>query len=374
MPALARFGIEEECFLLDRSTLDIVRDVPLGFLHACRGVLGEEVIGEIFDCQIELVSPVFRQLADAGRYLADRRRRLAAIAQAHELETLCVAAHPFTRLHRQRPAVRPRYQRLIAQQAGVAGESLLCGLHVHVEVKGFDRVQLMNRLLPWLPLLLALSGSSPFWGGRDTGLASHRQAMCGEWPRMGPPPHFHDESQWRRYVALLLEHRLMDEAGHTWWIIRPSARYPTLELRIPDACPRIDDALCIAGLFRLLVAQARWGEDIAAPEWQRALLLENLWQARRHGCTGSFLVERNRCVSALDWLRLAEKTCAGQADAGSRRIFMQARRIIKQGNSADRQLRVYRAARNAGAGSAKALRCVVEHLLAENRRPPGDTD
>ncbi|MCJ1886987.1 YbdK family carboxylate-amine ligase [Pseudomonas sp. LA21] len=370
-PALARFGIEEEAFLLRRATLDLAREVPPGFLPSCQGILGEEVTGEIFDCQIELVSPIFHQLAAAGRYLADRRRRLAAIARAHELELLCVAAHPFSRLYRQAPAVRPRYQPLIARQAGAAGQSLLCGLHVHVEVKGCDRVRVMNRVLPWLPLLAVLSSSSPFWGARPTGLASYRRALCGEWPRMGVPPWFADEPAWRRYLGLLLAQRMMDDPAHTWWALRPSVRYPTLELRIPDACPLIGDALCIAGLFRLLVAQARRQPEVGGDvHWQRALLQENLWQARRHGRAASFLVEGERSLSVRDCLRRAEEACQPVADGESQWVFARAHGILDQGASSDRQLAVYRGALDAGADNASALRRVVEHLLEEYRRPP----
>lgn len=372
--ALPRFGIEEEFFLLDPDSLDLAREVPLGFAPACRGVLGEEVAEEIFQCQYELVSPVLHHLREAAVFLHDRRRRLRQIARSHGLETLCAAAHPFTRLHRQAPAFRPRYQRLFEEEGAVAQQSLLSGLHVHVEVQGIDRVRVMNRLLPWMPLLLAMSASSPFWGGLDTGLVSYRQSLCGEWPRMGPPPHFVDESAWRRYVALLLQYGLMDEPGHTWWFVRPSARYPTLELRITDACPRIDEALCIAGLFRLLVTRARESVDPADPHWQRALLAENFWQARRHGCSGHFLLEDDQVVSARDWLRRAQNAVSPWLDEEGERVFDLASTILDQGNSADRQRAVYSVALSQGQGTQRALRSVVLRLQEENRRPPDCPD
>lgn len=373
-PALPRFGIEEELFLLDPDDLDLARAVPLGFSHACRGVLGEAVAEEIFECQYELVSPVLGSLEEGARFLDDRRRRLRDIASSHGLETLCASAHPFTRLYDASPAYRPRYRRMFEEQGAVARQSLLCGLHVHAEVRGVDRVRLMNRLVPWMPLLLALSASSPFWGGRDTGLVSYRQSLCGEWPRMGPPPAFADESAWRRYVALLLQHGLMDEPGHTWWFLRPSARYPTLELRITDACPRIDDALCIAGLFRLLVAQAREAPDSPDPHWQRALLAENFWQARRHGCAGHFLLEGEQIGTACDWLHRAQEAVSPWLDEEGERLFARAGRIIETGNSAERQRAARKAALADGRTEQAALRAVVRHLQEENRRPPDCSD
>ncbi|MBD9677829.1 carboxylate-amine ligase [Pseudomonas sp. PDM18] len=374
MPArrsLPRFGIEEEFFLLDPASLDLARDVPLGFSHACRGVLGEEFAEEIFQCQYELVSPVLRQLDEAAAFLSDRRHRLRAISCSHGLEPLCVAAHPFTHLHLQSPAFRPRYQRLFDEVGGVARQSLLCGLHVHVEVRGADRVRIMNRVLPWMPLLLALSASSPFWGGRDTRLASYRQSLCGEWPRMGPPAQFTDEAQWRRYIALLLQCGLMNEPGHAWWFLRPSAYYPTLELRITDACPRIDDALCVAGLFRLLVSQARDAREPAEPHWQRAMLAENFWQARRYGCAGHFLVEGDQVSSARDWLQRAEAAVGDWQSDESQRLFAHATRIIEEGNSADRQRKAYESARGEGLAESAALVAVVHYLLAENQLAAG---
>lgn len=372
--ALPRFGIEEEFFLIDPDNLDLARSVPLGFSHACRGWLGDEVAEEIFDCQYELISPVLRTLDEASCFLFDRRWRLREIARSHGLETLCVAAHPFSLLHRQSPGFRPRYRRLFAEAGTVARQSLLNGLHVHVEVLGIDRVQVMNRVLPWMPLLLALSGSSPFWGGRATGLASYRQSLCGEWPRMGPPPCFGGESAWRRYVALLLQHGLMDEPGHTWWFLRPSARYPTLELRITDACPRLDDVLCIAGLFRLLVTQAREATDTADAHWQRAVLAENFWQARRHGCKAHFLVEGDHLVTAQQWLERARSACAAQLSGDGETVFERALGILESGNSAARQVAVHLGARQQGASERTALHAVVQHLLAENRRPPDCSD
>ncbi|WP_448680951.1 carboxylate-amine ligase [Pseudomonas nicosulfuronedens] len=381
---LPRFGIEEEFFLLDPRTLDIARDIPLGLPHACRGVLGSEVSEEIFDCQLELVSPIFRSLQPAARHLADRRRRLRSIVNAHGLELFCAGAHPFSQLHLEEPAVRPRYRQLIDEEGVVARQSLLSGLHVHVEVLGEDRVQVLNQVLPWLPLLLALSCSSPFWGGRDSGLCSYRQSLSGEWPRMGIPPYFENEAGWQRFLRLLLEQGLMDEPGHAWWFLRPSVRYPTLELRITDACPRVEDALCIAGLFRLLIAQAQVAPTQRDPHWQRVLLAENFWQARRHGVAAHFLVGDDcvadglaggdRTVTARDWLGLAWRACEPAADKQAEAVFAHALRIIDEGTSADRQRAVHRAARESGKTEQQALRAVVEHLLAENRSTPDYTD
>ncbi len=244
-----RFGIEEEFFLLDASDLDIVRSAPAGFVAACRDTLGEHFAEEMFECQVEVASPVFSTLAEAARFHGQARQRLAHLAMDFGLRSLCVGTHPFADWRRARSNPAAHFARLFEDQGRVARRSLVCGLHVHVEIPpSHDRMAVLQRVLPWLPLLLALSASSPFRGGRRSGLASYRRALCGEWPRMNIPPALPDEDAYRRHLALLRETGCIREDGQVWWMIRPSSHVPTLELRICDACPRLADALSLAGL------------------------------------------------------------------------------------------------------------------------------
>ncbi len=365
--APVRFGIEEEHLLLDPESLDIVRQPPSGFVEECRSVLGECFAEEMFQCQVELVSPILSRLDEATQFLGEARRRLDEVAARHAMRTLCVAAHPFADGLHARPMTAARYRKLFVDHGMVAKQSLLCGLHVHVEVIDQDRIQLMNRVLPWLPLLLLLSASSPFCNGLATRLQSYRRALCGQWPRMNIPPTFTDEADWQAYVQFLLQRRVMREPSHTWWFIRPSVRYTTLELRICDACPRVTDAICVAGLFRALLVQAMHENETPPPHWHRALLEDNLWQAQRYGCRGRFLVEEGACISARQWLDRAWTHCGVQARQGNEWAYQHACQIVEEGNAAERQLRLYRRHRAAGADTAAALRQVAEALLAENR-------
>ncbi len=300
-----RFGIEEEFFLLDASDLDIVRSAPAGFVAACRDTLGEHFAEEMFECQVEVASPVFSTLAEAARFHGQARQRLAHLAMDFGLRSLCVGTHPFADWRRARSNPAAHFARLFEDQGRVARRSLVCGLHVHVEIPpSHDRMAVLQRVLPWLPLLLALSASSPFRGGRRSGLASYRRALCGEWPRMNIPPALPDEDAYRRHLALLRETGCIREDGQVWWMIRPSSHVPTLELRICDACPRLADALSLAGLFRALVGEALGADPRALPVARDACLEENYWQALRYGCAGRYLVE-GRCVGAGDWLEMA---------------------------------------------------------------------
>lgn len=310
-----RFGIEEEFFLLDASDLDIVRSAPAGFVAACRDTLGEHFAEEMFECQVEVASPVFSTLAEAARFHGQARQRLAHLAMDFGLRSLCVGTHPFADWRRARSNPAAHFARLFEDQGRVARRSLVCGLHVHVEIPpSHDRMAVLQRVLPWLPLLLALSASSPFRGGRRSGLASYRRALCGEWPRMNIPPALPDEDAYRRHLALLRETGCIREDGQVWWMIRPSSHVPTLELRICDACPRLADALSLAGLFRALVGEALGADPRALPVARDACLEENYWQALRYGCAGRYLVE-GRCVGAGDWLEMAWRQCRPQARA-----------------------------------------------------------
>ncbi|MBB1605071.1 MULTISPECIES: carboxylate-amine ligase [unclassified Pseudomonas] len=367
----ARFGIEEEAFLVDGASLDLARQVPPEWVQACRRALGNCFAEEMFQCQAELVSPVFRQLGEAAAFLARGRAQLAELAQAHGLRSLVVGAHPFSRLADAAPSEPAHYRALFEDYVQPARNSLLCGLHVHVEVPpGLDRVALMNRVLPWAPLLLALSCSSPFWQGRHTGLASYRRALSGQWPRMDIPPWFDDEPAYQAYLKLLHTRGLMREPGHAWWFVRPSARYPTLELRISDACPRLADALCIAGLFRALLTQAMADADAEEPHRLRALLAENYWQAQRHGCRARFLLADGDCVDLARWLALAWGQCGTAARAGNEWAYAHACRLIREGGSAVRQVRSFRRHLARGGDVDEALREVVVELLEENSQAP----
>ena len=363
-----RFGIEEEFFLLDASDLDIVRSAPAGFVAACRDTLGEHFAEEMFECQVEVASPVFSTLAEAARFHGQARQRLAHLAMDFGLRSLCVGTHPFADWRRARSNPAAHFARLFEDQGRVARRSLVCGLHVHVEIPpSHDRMAVLQRVLPWLPLLLALSASSPFRGGRRSGLASYRRALCGEWPRMNIPPALPDEDAYRRHLALLRETGCIREDGQVWWMIRPSSHVPTLELRICDACPRLADALSLAGLFRALVGEALGADPRALPVARDACLEENYWQALRYGCAGRYLVE-GRCVGAGDWLEMAWRQCRPQARQGNEWAYQHACGLLEE-TSASRQLRRYQTLRAAGQERHVALRRLVEELLEENLQP-----
>lgn len=369
------FGIEEEFFLTDLSTRNIADNPPADLFDASRALLGDGVSHELLRSQIELISPIFDDAGSAGAWLRRSRATAAEVAARYGLGLLAAGTHPMAQWRAQRATEIPRYERLLEDFQIVAQRNLLCGLHVHVAVpEDRDRVVVMNQLMPWLPLLLSLSASSPFWERKRTGLMSYRQAVYDEWPRTGIPDFFDNERSYRAFVDVMLQAGSLKNESYLWWAIRPSMRYPTLELRVADACPLAADTLCIALLFRAMVMTACEDRRVGAArnEMTRLLIEENRWRAKRFGVRASFLHQASRRnLSAVQWLEMAhERFGAAAAAFGAEWTFERARAVLTEGGSADRQLREYERARDSGAIRKAALVAVIDSLLKETLMPP----
>ena len=365
-----RFGIEEEYFLTDLTTRQMLAEPAHPLLVECREAVGKGFAYEMFQGQIEVASPIFTSTAEAADYLHGVRTRLNRALSGHGLGLLCAGSHPLAFWRDQRATPLPHFAQLFAEYQTVAQRSVLCGLHVHVEIpEGIDRIAVMNEVSPWLPLLLMLSCSSPFWQGAASGFMSYRQVVCDGWPRMGIPEHFENEREYQRYLALMQRIGAIEQGGNGWWGLRPASRYPTLELRMTDACSRLADALLLANLFRVMVAFAITcanpgaGHD-AISRW---LLEENRWQAKRHGSQGRFAVDAGGTVlSAGQWLHRAQLLFVETAEqVGEPQIFEQAKALLLHGNSATRQLACHAKASAQEPDPQRSLQAVVDHLLEE---------
>jgi len=373
MAATIRFGIEEEFFLTDLDSGAVIRRPPAAFHKTAREVLGEALSHELLQCQVELKTPIMQTSTEAMDTLTAGRQRLVEIAKSFDMGIVAAGTHPLAQWRSQVPTSEVRYEELLDDFQIIAQRNLLCGLHVHAEVcPGIDRVQLMNRVMRWLPLFLALSASSPYWARQDTGLASYRQAAYDEWPRTGIPRLFENELEYQRYVSTLIHARAIADESYIWWALRPSSRYPTIELRITDACPRVVDAACIAELFRVVVFQETLAADAVEMRGvrdgiERLLIEENRWRAKRFGVRAKWLdaesgsnIEMSECL-----LQLARHCESAVAELAAEWAFDHARRIIAEGSSAERQRRIFGAARAEGLTTARALRRLVGALTAE---------
>lgn len=362
------FGIEEEFFLVNPTTRNAATRVPKLLLKLCRQRFGDYVEHELMQSQIEISSPVFERDDDARTEMRRLRRGVAEIAAASNLRLVAAGTHPLSAWHEQVHTEKTRYARIVDDFQILGRRNLLCGLHVHVAPPpGVDRVALMNRLMPWLPLFLALSTSSPFWNRRRTGLLSYRQSAYDEWPRAGIPDFFADEAEYGAFRDLLVGAGAMTDGSYLWWAIRPAQGYPTLELRIADCCTHLDDALALAALFRCLVRAHVRNPELGAVRsaLTRRLIDENRWRAKRFGLEAEFIDEQGG----------ATRTCAQWLDAARHLVEEDARRleceaalrhlgtIFARGTSAHEQLAIYRARREDGASTTEALRAVVDWLI-----------
>ncbi|MCJ2006209.1 carboxylate-amine ligase [Methylobacterium sp. J-092] len=366
-----RFGIEEEYFLADAETRGTPRRSVKPF-HVEAAERLPEAGRELLQCQVEVCTPPITAFAEARDSLARQRGALADLAAEHELLIFAAGTHPVADWSRQLPTKGDRY-RGILRDVGLAGRrSLICGMHVHVEVPAPEaRVDLMNRLLPFQPLLFALSASSPFWQGKPTGLTAYRLSAFGELPRTGLPELFADAAAYARYVRIMTEAGSIQDASFLWWSLRPSIKFPTLELRIADSCTRLADALTIAALFRCLVRCMVRRPDLNAglDGVSRALADENLWRTQRSGVGAELIDEaREAALPFADALETVLDLVAEDAAAlGCAAEVAHARTIVSGGTSADGQIAAFEAARDAGHSNRQALDKVVEWLARTTR-------
>ncbi len=364
-------GIEEEYLLVDRETRNLIHDAPKDMLSACEKLLKDQVTSEFLQCQIEVGTRVSRTLAEAREDLRHLRRTVANVAKQFDLALIAASTHPFANWTEQKRTPKDRYTAIAQDMQAVVRRLLISGMHIHVGIENDDlRIDLMNQVSYALPHFLALSTSSPFWVGDDTGLKSYRIAVWNEMPRTGLPERFESYAEYQRHVNILVNTGVIEDATKIWWDIRPSARFPTLEMRICDTCTRLEDTLCIAAiylcwlrmLYRLRVANHRW--RIYAP----MLINENRWRAQRYGFDRG-LIDFGR-ESVVPYAQLLEEILQlVQEDAehfGCQKELEHARTILSRGTSAHRQLTTYQKALKAGANQHEALIAVVDMLIEES--------
>jgi carboxylate-amine ligase len=370
-------GIEEEYFVSNARTFAPATRMPKELARAflkLRPKYGS-VTTEMLQAQIEVNTEVCETFDQAREQLVDLRRVLARTAEEHGHCISASGTHPMALWYEQMLTPKARYRRIRDDLQIVGRRNVLSGLHVHVQVpEPQRRVALMVRSMPYLPLLFALSLSSPFWQGHPTGLKGYRLSAYDELPRTGFPPVFSSAQSYDDFIAALVLAKIIPDASHIWWCIRPALSYPTLELRIADSNPRLDDVLCVAAWFRCLVRRLcedrRFGYAVT-PE-MRAIIYENRWRIQRFGTEASIVdpltLEPTTVARELETLAMV----LGQdADVlGCRKEFERWRGILSDGTAADRQIAIFDEVRAAGQSRTAALREVMTWLVAETRLVP----
>jgi carboxylate-amine ligase len=363
------FGIEEEYHLVDRSTRDLAA-APQAMMDACLAKLGGQVSPEFLKSQIEIGTPVCRDFRVARQHLADMRGTIGKVAAGYGLAPIAASTHPIARPGQQAPTDKERYQSLARDLQAVGRRLVICGMHVHCGIDDDElRIDLMNQVRYFLPHLLVLSTSSPFWGGENTGLKSYRLSVMDQLPRTGLPGRLAGWAEYRRTVDVLVKAGVIEDATKIWWDLRPSDRFPTLEMRITDVCTRLDDAVAIAALF-VCFCRALYRLRRNNQSWRTYpvfLLEENRWRAQRYGVQGSlFDFGKGTLEPFHDLMNEIQALVAEDAAAlGCEAEIARAGAIVQEGTSADRQVATYERLLGSGASQRQALEGVVDMLIAE---------
>ncbi len=366
-------GVEEEYLLVDKETRDLASDPPEEIIKECEKLAEGHVSPELLRSQIEIGTQVCHNIGEVRTDLRRLRSIVVEVADHYGLAPIAASTHPFASWSKQKHTEKERYQSLTDEMQLAARRLVICGMHVHVGIDEDElRIDLMNQMSYFLPHLLSLSCSSPFWRGVNTGLMSYRLTVFDAMPRTGLPEDFASFAEYQRHVDALVNAGLMEDGSKIWWDLRPSSRFPTLETRIMDVCTYIEDAISLAALvcctlrmlYRLRLDNQRWRI------YSKMLINENRWRAMRYSFDSGLLdLARGELVPSRHLTQeLIELVCDDAEERGCLDEILRIREILEQGTSAHKQLAVYKKALEAGAEDREALHQVVDFLVAETQR------
>ncbi len=377
-------GIEEEYQIVDPKTRQLSAYVQQIMETDGKMVLGEQLKQEFMQSQVEVGSHICRNVQEARQELVRLRREVHKLAQKHDRCIVAASTHPSARWNEQKISEGQRYKDLETSMQEVGRRLLIFGMHVHIGF-GTDKdaldlmIDVQNQLRYFLPHILALSTSSPFWQGRNTGLKSYRSIVFENLPRTGIPPVFSSYSDFEQFLKTLgavgtLGRREGGKVDYTklWWDARPQEDFGTLEIRVPDICTTINEAICVAALIQALVArliQLR-NQNQSWRIYRSEFISENKWRAVRYGLDGKLVdYGKQEAIPARFLAReLVEFVDDVLDELGSREEVEYIHQILENGTSADRQLAVYRESIDNGATEEEALEAVVDHLIDETMR------
>jgi carboxylate-amine ligase len=346
-------GVEEEYMLLDGETFDLVQHIDTVLAAVTGHELEPRINPELMQSVLEVATPVCHTPADVAEQLRQLRSYVGDIARERGMRLGSAGTHPFALFERQRITAKDRYRALVDQMQYLARRELIFGLHVHVAVDDPEKaIQVINGLIGHLAELVALSASSPFWRGDATGLHSARHMVFAAFPRSGPPPRFRDYADYAEVVGQLERTGCIADYTHIWWDIRPHPRLGTIEIRICDAVAQLDDAIAITAFCQALVKHyaERFDAGQEIPSYHRILTTENKWLAARYGLDApvmDLLTGRRNREPVSRMIRRTLTTIEPHArELGSEAELAGIEEILRRGNGADRQLRVFNANRD----------------------------
>jgi len=352
-------GIEEEFQIVDPQTRELRSHVS-EFLEEGKMILGEQIKPEMIQSMIEVGTGVCKNIQEARADITRLRSIISGLAGKTGLAIVAASTHPFSHWEDQKIYDDERYALLVQELQNVARSLLIFGLHVHVGVGDLDRrIHIMNAARYFLPHVLALTTSSPFWMGHNTGLKSYRSEVFKQFPRTDIPDHFDSYSSFQRYVDLLVKTQCINDGKKIWWDLRPHPIFPTLEFRICDIPTRVDDTVAIAALFQAIVAKLTKliEKNLGFRLYRRMLIQENKWRAVRWGIDGKMIdFGKQKEVPTRDLiLELLDFVDDVVDELGSRKEIEHVHTILERKTSAEEQLRVF--------AETNDLKAVVDRLI-----------
>lgn len=339
-------GVEEEYQIVDPDTRELKSHIST-MLEEAGDTLGDALKPEMHQSVIEVGTDICKNVQEARADVGRLRRTVSKLAQKNGMAICAASTHPFSDWKKQDITDRDRYHMIVEDLQDVARGNLVFGLHCHIGIDDRDlAVEIMNEARYFLPHLLALSTSSPFWLGRATGLKSSRCMIFKRFPRTGVPDYFKSWSEFEQHVDTLVKTGCIDDGKRIWWDLRPHAFFNTIEFRICDLPTNIDDTIAIVALIQAIVARlyVLRSQNLGFRIYTRDLIEENKWRAYRYGLDGKLIdFGKKKELPARALIEeLLEFVDPVVDELGSRKEIEHVRTILQRGTSADKQLEIFR--------------------------------
>jgi glutamate---cysteine ligase / carboxylate-amine ligase len=360
-------GVEEECTLIDQDSQLVVTQPPPELIQKLKSILGDLFSTEVLTSQIETKTNICHDIGELKTELHTLRSTISDVANSFHLTPLFTSTHPLGKWREQVYTKDQKYLRYARDFQRCEKRAFVCGMHIHVGIEDDDlRIQLLNEMIPYLSYFLALTASSPFWNGDDTGLQSYRITILHDLPRTGLPPIFKNANEYWGYLKTLDDFDIIRHNNEVWWDIRPNVNHNTLELRICDVCPHIEDAIAVSALYQCLIHMLIDNHD--KENWKPhrySFARENIWQAERHGFSGPY-IQQKREIKKTHGEEIAELSQILQPYAKNLACEKEIKHlttIMQRDNSAQIQKEAYQTALINGATELEALRSVISSSI-----------
>lgn len=360
-------GIEEELFIVDENTLDLVTKVPEDIFKRFNQRYPDQLTGEFLPAQVEIISKPCPSIFEISNQMSELRRYLIELCHEYGLNPVAISTHPQGAWQNQIPRHNKRYDRIAERLRMVVNRLLVCGMHIHVGIDDPQkRLQVNNQLIWFLPHILLLTTSSPFWGGHDSGLNSYRLCVLHTLPRTGVQPLFSDYDEYQAYLDTMVKSNEVLDSSEIWWDSRLSCRFPTVEMRVPDTCTRFRDLIAVASFTKSLIHYLmRCPQPLSTVH--RLISLENSWLARRYSRDKAELISTDGDKRPyIDIMMELIDLISEDAEAlGCYRELLDVKHILREGTSADRQRACFLNSQANGMLPDIALKRVVEQAIEE---------